>query len=190
MKKVNTKIGNRIKDAREAKKVSVKDLTDKTGLQEDYLKELEKNDETPNMAELIKISKALGLRPGTFTDGEEDLAPVVCTPSMIRGNNAKDKDGGRNYLHFYSLNKNKKNRQMDAYMVDLEPFSGKMTYSTHEGEEFIYVVEGSVRFVYGKQTYTLKEGSTVYYDSIVPHFTGSAYKTKPARILCVSYFPA
>lgn len=190
MKKVDTKIGNRIKSVREAKKVSVKDLTDQTGLQQDYIEEIEKNDETPNTSELTKISKALGIRPGTFTDGEEDMAPVVCTPSKARRNAVKDKDGGRAYMHFYSLSKNKKNRQMDAYIVDLEPLKGKKIYSSHEGEEFLYVLEGTVKVIYGKKTYNLKAGSTIYYDSIVPHYIGSGCTTKGARVLCVVYFPA
>lgn len=190
MKKVKTNIGTRIKNAREEKKVSLDALTEKTGLKKDYLKELEENDDTPNMAEVDKISKALGIRPGTFLDGEEDLGPVIS--SISKATPSKAKDGDRHYIHFFSLTQTKKNRHMDAYIIGLDPSKAneRKVYSSHEGEEFLYVLEGSINVIYGKETYTLKEGNTIYYDSIVPHFIGSANDKAGAKVLSVAYFPA
>jgi transcriptional regulator with XRE-family HTH domain len=77
MNRVDTKIGNRIKSVREAKKMTVEDIKKETGLSKSYLKEIENDDDTPNLGNVSKISKVLGIRTGTFLDGEEDLSPVV-----------------------------------------------------------------------------------------------------------------
>ena len=59
---------------------------------------------------------------------------------------------------------------------------------THEGEEFIMVMEGIMEISYGKNTYLLEEGDSIYYDSIVPHHV-HAYEGQAAKILAVVYTP-
>ena len=60
--------------------------------------------------------------------------------------------------------------------------------SAHEGEEFIYVMEGEVEVEYGKEKYSLKEGDSIYYDSIVKHHLHGA-PGKSAKILALIYIP-
>jgi quercetin dioxygenase-like cupin family protein len=75
---------------------------------------------------------------------------------------------------------------MEPFIVDIEKDS-EQPKSSHEGEEFIYVLEGAITVEYGKDTYTVKRGDSIYYDSIVPHrVTAEA----DARILAVIYTPA
>ncbi len=59
---------------------------------------------------------------------------------------------------------------------------------SHEGEEFIMVMEGTMEISYGKNTYLLEEGDSIYYDSIVPHHV-HAYEGQAAKILAVVYTP-
>ena len=58
----------------------------------------------------------------------------------------------------------------------------------YEGEEFIYVMEGVVEIAYGKTTYTLNEGDSIFYDSIVNHHVHGG-NNKAAKILAVVYTP-
>ena len=60
--------------------------------------------------------------------------------------------------------------------------------SSHEGEEFIMVMQGTMEICYGKNTYLLEEGDSIYYDSIVPHHV-HAYQGQAAKILAVIYTP-
>ena len=60
--------------------------------------------------------------------------------------------------------------------------------SSHEGEEFIYVMEGTMEISYGQSSYLLNEGDSIYYDSIVPHHV-HAYQGQEAKILAVVYTP-
>ena len=78
---------------------------------------------------------------------------------------------------------------MEPFLIDIASSTGvDFILSTHEGEEFIYVLEGIVEINYGKNTYILEEGDSIYYDSIVAHHvhagTGST-----AKILAVVYTP-
>jgi quercetin dioxygenase-like cupin family protein len=76
---------------------------------------------------------------------------------------------------------------MEPFIVDIEP-SAEQSKSTHEGEEFIYVLSGNLALEYGSENSVLHQGDSVYYDSIVPHRVISA-DAHPVRILAVIYTP-
>ncbi len=79
---------------------------------------------------------------------------------------------------------------MEPFLIDVKPSSGDSpTLSGHEGEEFIYVLSGGIQINYGKTTYDLKEGESIYYDSIVPHDVHAKGETA-AKILAVVYTPS
>ena len=90
-------------------------------------------------------------------------------------------------LSFYSLAQGKTGRSMEPFIVDLRPVAGsEVGLSTHEGEEFIYVLQGDVEIRYGSETLRLAPGDSIYYDSIVPHRVSSSSR---ARVLAVIYAP-
>ena len=78
---------------------------------------------------------------------------------------------------------------MEPFIIDIQPSEEKnFKLSAHEGEEFIYVMEGEIVINYGKETYVLKAGDSIFYDSIVEHHVhGSSGKS--AKILAVVYIP-
>ena len=60
--------------------------------------------------------------------------------------------------------------------------------SSHEGEEFIYVLEGEIEVIYGKDSFIIGPGDTIFYDSAVPHHLHASGEDK-AKILAVLYTP-
>jgi quercetin dioxygenase-like cupin family protein len=76
---------------------------------------------------------------------------------------------------------------MEPFIVDIEG-DAEQSKSTHEGEEFIYVLSGKLSLEYGVDSYILETGDSVYYDSIVPHRVLSADK-QGLTILAVIYTP-
>ena len=74
---------------------------------------------------------------------------------------------------------------MEPFIIHA-PWEITKMYS-HEGEEFIYIMEGNIKFVYGDQTYILEQGDNVYFDSCIPH-SGKSLGDKKARLLVVIYF--
>jgi mannose-6-phosphate isomerase-like protein (cupin superfamily) len=90
-------------------------------------------------------------------------------------------------MSFYSLAKGKSGRSMEPLIVDLRPVAGpESAPSTHEGEEFIYVLQGEAEIRYGSESFRLAVGDSIYYDSIVPHRVSSS---APAKVLAVVYAP-
>ena len=78
---------------------------------------------------------------------------------------------------------------MEPFVIDINPEDKtEFNLSAHEGEEFIYVMNGEVEIEYGKEKYTLHEGDSIFYDSIVKHHVHGA-PGKSAKILAVVYIP-
>ena len=78
---------------------------------------------------------------------------------------------------------------MEPFIIDVMPTEDTdFVFSSLDGEEFIMVMEGIMEISYGKNTYLLEEGDSIYYDSIVPHHV-HAYEGQAAKILAVDYTP-
>jgi quercetin dioxygenase-like cupin family protein len=101
----------------------------------------------------------------------------------------KDPNATSSNLDFYSMGAGKRDRHMEPFLIDVKPRSGEAPpLSAHEGEEFIYVLSGAIQINYGKTTYELNAGESIYYDSVVPHDVRAKNK-ETARILAVIYAP-
>lgn len=188
----NSKIvGEKIKSLRETKGISIEELADRSGLALEQVRRIEENVDLPCLAPLIKIARVLGVRLGTFLDDQDELGPVVCrksesSDSISFSNNATH---SRRHMQYHSLSKAKSDRHMEPFIIDVAPTSETdFVLSSHEGEEFIMVMESVMEISYGKHTYVLEEGDSIYYDSIVPHHV-HAFEGRAAKILAVIYTP-
>ena len=189
----NKVIGEKIKSVREMKNISVTAMAERSGLNEEQIMRIEGNEDFPSLAPLIKIARVLGVRLGTFLDDQPELGPVICR----KESRVNDKGIGftnnaltrHKYMSYHALSQDKSGRHMEPFVIDILPAGdADFTFSTHEGEEFIYVIEGAVEINYGKDVYILDEGDSIYYDSIVAHHV-HAVNNRPAKILGVIYTP-
>jgi quercetin dioxygenase-like cupin family protein len=93
-------------------------------------------------------------------------------------------EGRRKAYTYMSLAPEVKGRHMEALLVQLEENpDGEL--SVHDGEEFIYVLEGTVAMQIGEDRFDLDPGDTVYYLSTTPHLI--AAKQGQATIVAVLY---
>ena len=183
-------VGEKIKDLRESKNITREELSQRSGLNIDQIVSIEENINLPSLAPLIKIARVMGVRLGTFLDDNEELGPVVSrktdkNKSISFSNNAVEM---RKHMDYYSLSKAKSGRQMEPFIIDIIASDAEYTLSSHEGEEFIFVLEGMVEINYGKDIYLLETGDSIYYDSIVAHHVHACPNTA-AQILAVVYTP-
>lgn len=188
----NKIVGEKIKSLRETKEISMAEMAERTGLAEEQINRIENNVDIPSLAPLIKIARALGVRLGTFLDDQDEMGAVICrkqeeTDSTISfSNNAMD---ARTHMKYQALAKSKSDRHMEPFIVDIEATNDTdFTLSSHEGEEFIYVMDGIIEVCHGKKKHIIKAGDTIYYDSIVPHHV-HGYEGQAAKILAVVYTP-
>lgn len=189
----NTKIiGEKIRALRESRQISVEDLMERTGLSQEQIERIESNVDIPSLAPLIKIARALGVRLGTFLDDQDGSGAVVCRKeehtdnSISFSNNAVS---ARTHMQYHSLSASKADRHMEPFIIDInQTDENAYELSSHEGEEFIYVMEGVVEIAYGKKKHVIEAGDSIYYDSIVPHHV-HGFEGQAARILAVVYTP-
>ena len=189
----NTVVGSKIKGIRESKNLTIEEIAERSGLTTDQIISIENDQNLPSLGPLIKIARALGVRLGTFMDDNDALGPVVtrakdreAESSISFSNGATD---ARKHMEYHPLAQQKAGRHMEPFVIDINPEEApEFQLSAHEGEEFIYVMQGEVEIVYGKDTYTLKEGDSIFYDSIVKHHVHGT-PGKSAKILAVVYIP-
>ena len=193
-------LGKRINELCNTYSVSLEALSERSGLSIELIRLIVEEEHIPDLAPLVKISRALGVRLGTLLDDQEKLGPVITRsgtagdtarfitglPSEGPGSGAGAADEHQG-LTFRALAPDKGGRHMEPFIVDIEP-NAEQKKSTHEGEEFIYVLSGNLALEYGSFSDTLHKEDSVYYDSIVPHRVFSA-DSKPVRILAVIYTP-
>jgi uncharacterized RmlC-like cupin family protein len=178
-------------------------LAERSALPEELIRRIEEEGYIPDLAPLLKISRALGVRLGTLLDDREELGPVITRSGQASGTARfvtglptdsavpaapQVSETQHQGLHFNTLAADKSGRHMEPFIVDIEA-DAEQQKSSHEGEEFIYVQSGNLSLEYGNTKEVLGPGDSVYYDSIVPHRVISADK-RPVRILAVIYTPA
>lgn len=189
----NKIIGAKIKSIRESKQLSVEEVAERSGLSIEQIERIESNVDFPSLAPLIKIARVLGVRLGTFLDDQSELGPVVCRKKEHGKNGIRFTNNaaqGQKHMDYHSLSQDKSGRHMEPFLIEIAPSKEGENFilSTHEGEEFIYVLDGTVEINYGRNTYILEEGDSIYYDSIVAHHVHAA-EDNTAKILGVIYTP-
>ena len=158
------KIGEKIKTLMEVRNVSLDELANDSDVNIELVEKILNGEIIPSLTPLTKIARVLGVRIGTFIDDDEQTGPLV-------------------------VRKGKSDRNMEPFIIDFKVDAEEShELSSHEGEEFLYVLEGTIEVIYGQNNYVLETGDSIYYDSIVSHHVHSS-NDETAKILAVIYTP-
>lgn len=187
---INRLIGEKISSLRTLKKIDAQVLAEKAGLSSEQLALIESGITIPSLGVLIRITRALGIRLGTLLDDATEEGPAVTRADEHKSTSSfsTNENTNREHLTFFSLAPNMTGRNMEPFLIDIVP-DGKdhITQSSHEGEEFLYVLEGTITVHYGNKLIELKKGDSIYLDSIVSHLVTT--NSEKARILGIVYVP-
>ena len=187
----DNRLGEKIATLRAAHHLSQQDLADRCSCDISVIEGLEAGELPASLAPLIKITRALGVRLGTLMDDDEALGPMYIDRDQMeevtRLKSLETTSGGD--LSYFSLAAGRPSRHMDPFVITITP-SGEADHELvgHEGEEWLYGLEGEVEIAYGKDIYVLHPGESIYYDSIVPHQV-RAHEGQPSKFLAVVYTP-
>ena len=178
-------IGARIRTLREEKGLSREELSNLTGFDVGLLERIEKDEVQPQLGTVIKLSKALDSAFGRIVSGVGDkIYSITRKDERKIVSRSTSHRGKRKAYTYMSLAPEVKGRNMEALLVQLEE-DPEEEISVHEGEEFIFVLDGLVKLKIGQDAFELQPGDSVYYLSTTPHHI-SAKKGK-AAILAVLY---
>jgi transcriptional regulator with XRE-family HTH domain len=164
-------IGAKIKALRLAKKLTLQDVANETGFSTALISQIENNNVSPPIATLSRIAHFFDIKIGHFfTEIEEDRPFEV-----VRGNERTiipkvvSEDGTSQGYCYESLAVRKQNKKMDPFLLTLrEKATNASTYS-HNGEEFLFVMQGKAELLLDDQSIFLDEGDSVYFDAFLKH---------------------
>ncbi len=172
-----------LRAAREKQGFSIQELSQKTGIAQKELEQVEAGQIMLPLGQVIKLSKVLSLKMADMISVGDKSFTIVRAgerSEVQRFGKAKQASHGYEYL---SLAPGKKDRLMEPFLVTLHPASSDEP-SSHDGQEFIYVLDGEMEVIIDDVRDILKPGDSIYYDSSTTHLV-RAYGDKPAQILAV-----
>ena len=181
-------IGKKARDLRKSAGLVLEDLSQRTGLSKPLLSQIEREVISPPIATLLKISRALDVNIGFFfQDGDPEEKVVV-----VRRDESKVIDSrhfGREESGYYyeALAYKKSKKYMEPFLVEFKKKRvDQLSYFSHEGEEFIYLLEGTLEFRTENEQYVLYAGDSLYFESSIPH-AYRALERRNAKALTVVY---
>lgn len=178
-------IGKRIRTLREHKGLSLEALSNMTGFDVELLSNIETNQVKPQLGTVIKLSKALDSALSRLISGTGDRIYSITRKNEQKIVSRSTAQKGKKQVYTYkSLAPEVKGRHMEALIVTLEE-NPDIEFSVHDGEEFIYVLDGVVALNIGEDAFELETGDSAYYLSTTPHLVAS--KKGKATILAVLY---
>ncbi len=170
-------VGDRIRKMRRNLNLDIKQLSEKTGYATDYLEEIEDSKVVPPVGALIQISRALAIDTSTLLAEEKRIE---------RRKSYRKRTKAYSYK---SLTPDAEDKHLWAYLITLDPQKQhEMVEYRHEGEEFVYVLEGKVEIQVGEEKNILKRGSSLHFNSATAHNLKNL-SSKKSLMLVVVYTP-
>ncbi len=174
-------IGLKLKELRILKGLTQEELADRVELSKGFISQLERNLTSPSIATLMDILQCLGTTTAEFFTEEPEEQVVFDRSDYF----AKIDPDLKNEIKWIIPNAQK--NRMEPILLTLEPGGETYPDNPHEGEEFGYVLQGSVIIHLGKKIYRAKKGESFYFTPDKNHHLTS--KTG-ATILWVSSPPS
>lgn len=182
-------VGKKIREFREARKMSLQELADNTGYSSALLSQFENHMVSPPLGALVKLSRALGVNMSDFLGESREKHPFVLVRKEEHEviSSVSSRAGVNLGYRYEALGFGMSEHSMEPFIVTLEPVPIKEKHhSVHEGEEFIYVLDGKMRVHLGDDVEVLEPGDSIYFKCTIPHHV-TCDGSEPARILAVIY---
>ena len=165
-------IGTQVRELREKNRYTLQDLAAKTGLDREMLARIESHEFIPPIATLVRLAGALNVNVAYFFQDKAGSDKIAVTRRDERVRIARRPHhlaGEVDYI-YESLEIRKAHKQMEPFMVEFPvQDTSEMVFTSHEGEEFLYVLEGILEFRTIDHVEILNPGDSMYFESDVSH---------------------
>ena len=172
-------LGDKWQKHRIKKGLSVSEVAEQVGISTSYLAKIEAAQANVSYDILEKLAKYYGENPLYYFHSESSETPYV---------SIGDEEAFTIGLEGVSLisRSTLPDAELSTMIYNIEPLCGRMESNAHHGEEFIYVLQGTIEFRLNEgDPYILKEGHSIHYYSSVPHKWRNPSKTQKAKMLWV-----
>ncbi|GFO60848.1 transcriptional regulator [Geomonas silvestris] len=182
------KLGEKVRGLRQEQRLTLQALADMTGLSKPLLSQIENDQVTPPIATLLKIAKGLKVGIHYFFEEATDRQKFVLTrgEQSVGTQRRPGKDAAQGYV-YKPLAPGMREKKVEPFLVEFEEreWDNSLFYS-HEGVEFLYILDGELEFHYAEEVMRLMPGDSIYYESSEPHGYVSVGPTR-ARAVAVLY---
>lgn len=176
-------IGEKIRRLRVQSSLTQEELAERCELTKGFISQLERDLTSPSIATLVDILEGLGTNLKDFFNEKVDEKIVFSKEDVFETVNEELK---------YNLKwiiPNAQKNAMEPILIELDIEGRSKEDSPHEGEEFGYVINGSIFIHIGSDKYKVKKGESFYYKANANHYISNAGKTK-ATVIWVSTPPS
>lgn len=156
--------------------MTLKDLAEKTGFSISFLSQLERGKSSATLESLKKISIALKVSPSIFFDENE-----IASGSSVEMDRLNKQD-----ILYKSLHHPLENPVFKPLLVKLKPGQNEGNAFSHNGQEFLYVLKGTLTVLLNGKEITLEENESIMFDSNQPHYWYN-YTDEEIEFLCIAY---
>lgn len=180
-------IGMKIRRLRQQRRLTLQALAEATGLSKPLLSQIENEQVIPPLATLLRIAKAFRVGLQTFFQEEGDTEKCILVRAGESRKLQRRSIGGSPPPYIYhSLAYGKKNRNLEPFLVEFvaREWSEDLLVC-HEGEEFLFLLEGELDLHYAGKVMTMGPGDSVTYDSNEPHGYVVRSETRPRAVAVV-----
>ena len=187
-------LGEKLRSTRQAHGLTLDTLAERTRYSKSYLSRIENGKKVPPLATLARVANALGVQLGELLSPSRQHASAAVSADapfceivradrrekVIRGASAFGYD-------YMSLADATARRRMQPFLFTFPAEIGKHVFFEHDGEEFIFILSGTVEWQVGHEKHTLETNDSVYFDARLPH-RGRAIDGE-AKAIVVLYVP-
>ena len=160
-------IGNKLKELRVLKGLTQEELADRSELSKGFISQLERNLTSPSITTLMDILQCLGTSIGEFFNEAPDEQIVFGKQDYF----VKVDTEYKNEIKWIIPNAQK--NTIEPIYLTLQAGGSTCPDTPHEGEEFGYILQGTVSIHLGNKTYKAKKGESFYYTADKTHFLSS-----------------
>ncbi|MGL5380436.1 helix-turn-helix domain-containing protein [Clostridium sp.] len=176
-------IGEKIRRLRIEKQLTQEELANRCELSKGFISQVENELTSPSIATLIDILEILGTNLTEFFSDDSEERVTYTYEDMFETENEELK-----YSLMWLIPNAQKN-EMEPIMITLEAGGQYIEEEPHEGEEFGYVLSGTITLHLGDKKYKVKKGESFYYKPKVNHYISNPGKTA-AKVIWISTPPS
>jgi transcriptional regulator with XRE-family HTH domain len=167
------KIGSKVRELRQKNQYTLQDVAAKTGLSKPFLSQIENDHVVPPVATLLKLARAFNVGLAHFFQGEVDSEKKISvtrrTELVRMERRPHHRKGEVNYI-YESLETKKPTKHMEPFLVEFPPQdTSDMVFVSHDGEEFLHLLEGTLEFRSVDRVEVLEAGDSIYFESDLSH---------------------
>jgi transcriptional regulator with XRE-family HTH domain len=164
-------VGPRLRSLRRKRGITLAALAETTGISESTLSRLESGGRKPNLELLLPLARAYGLPLDELVGAPQTGDPRVHLRPVTHGG-----------MTFVPLTR--RVGGLHAHKLVIPPSAGEPELKTHEGYEWLYVLNGRLRLFLGDRSLVLDPGEVAEFDTHLPHWMGPA-DDRPVELLVI-----